>query len=288
MEFLFLILGLQIFQSECSQLVNYKFGLNFGQIFYDYSESGNYGQNGASTSVDTSDTIPTKTGAYFSTTNDCFIKLPPNSIKSSSISIGPTFSIVMWLNSLDNQDVYILNRFKDSSNYFYLKRIEASNYLIARISRESYDSADKVRTSESLIKGNSKLEKWNYLIMVNEGATTKFYAKNTQILAIIQTSSYSESGSFEHYIGYTSTSFEGIMWSFHLYNSIVNPSDFYSSSYTPGNCLVQICPVSCNPSFKFSSGDYCMSIVFEYTCTSCLYGCKDGVCLDCSGCSSFI
>ena len=88
MELLFLILGLLIHQTKSSQLVYYKFGTNFGQVFYDYSGSGNHGQNGASTLVDNSDTIPTKTGAYFSTSNECFIKLPPNSIKSSSISLG--------------------------------------------------------------------------------------------------------------------------------------------------------------------------------------------------------
>ena len=127
---------------------------------------------------------------------------------------------------------------------------------------------------------------WNYLIMVNEGGQTKFYTNNTQILQITQTLSYSESGSFEHYIGYTSESYQGVMWSFYLYDTAVNPSDFFSSSYTPGNCLVDICPSSCKPALKENNQDYCMLEAMEYSCNSCLYGCKNGICLDCSSCSS--
>ena len=44
--------------SLASNIVHYKFGSNFGQIFYDYSGFGNHGQNGASITTTTSDTVP--------------------------------------------------------------------------------------------------------------------------------------------------------------------------------------------------------------------------------------
>jgi hypothetical protein len=80
---------------EASKIVEYKFGINFGQVFYDYSDSFNHGQNGQNISTTTSDTIPTDRGAYFTSSFNSYIKLPPNEKVSSSLSIGSIFSQII-------------------------------------------------------------------------------------------------------------------------------------------------------------------------------------------------
>ena len=60
-----------------SSIVNYKFGSNFGQIVYDYSNSGNHATNGYYMTSDMHDTLSTDRGAYFLDQNR-LIRLPPN------------------------------------------------------------------------------------------------------------------------------------------------------------------------------------------------------------------
>ena len=83
-----------------SNLVRYKFNSNFGQIFYDYSGSGNHGQNGDSIDPDYSDTIPTSRGAYFKDSYN-YIKLPNNDIQLSALNLGSQFSILMWFHHFE-------------------------------------------------------------------------------------------------------------------------------------------------------------------------------------------
>ena len=115
-----------------SSLVSYKFGSNFGQLFYDYSESGNHGQNGNSLYVDTSDTIPTDRGAYFSNSFG-YIKLPPNNIQPNPLSLGIEFSIIMWLHTIDNiNENHILYRISnDNATFLYLRRDPTFNRLFS-------------------------------------------------------------------------------------------------------------------------------------------------------------
>ena len=124
--------------SSASNIVYYKLSSNFGQIFYDYSGSGNHGQNGDSTTTTTSDTIPTRRGAYFSLTS--FIMLPPNSVNTISMTLGPDFSLAMWFMTQDNSDYYLSYRHKGSSEYFYVQRKDEKNCLNARIKRTDFDS----------------------------------------------------------------------------------------------------------------------------------------------------
>ena len=123
-----------------SKLVEYKFGSNFGQIFYDYSESGNHGQNGASTSTTVSDTLPTDRGAYFQTSTQSYIMLPPNDFVSTGISIGSTFSLIMWIKSLDNTDYYLSMRYLNANNFVSIIRVDVGNTLRTQIKRTGYDS----------------------------------------------------------------------------------------------------------------------------------------------------
>ena len=169
MDRLGLILMFLSLQTNSSQLAYYKFGSNFGQIFYDYSGSGNHGQNGYTLENDDRDTKPTRTGAYFTVQQSCYIMLPPNNIKSSSISIGSTFSIVMWFNSLDDGDGYLTYRERDSSNYFNLVRQKSQSLLKIYIKRDlsgsTYDSSDIYTLDDTI-------PKCKFLVSVNTTCIT--------------------------------------------------------------------------------------------------------------------
>lgn len=82
------------------RIARFKFGSNFGEIFYDYSGYMNHGQNGESIYNKNQDTIPTDRGVYF--VNEAYITLPPNEINPSPIDLGVTFSIVQWIKPYDN------------------------------------------------------------------------------------------------------------------------------------------------------------------------------------------
>lgn len=127
------------FCTLAKQLVYYKFGSNFGQIFYDYSGNGNHGQNGNSISNITNDIIPTDRGAYYVGVSN-YIMLPPNDKVPTPISLESTFSILLWVKPLDNRNYYITYRIKDASNYFFILKVDIGNILRTRIARDSYDS----------------------------------------------------------------------------------------------------------------------------------------------------
>jgi hypothetical protein len=131
-----LVLILLLSTSLSTNVVYYKFGSNFGQIFYDYSGMGNHGQNGESITSNIKDTIPTDRGAYFDLSTNTYIKLPPNNIKTSSLQLGSTFSIVMWFRPsyvASDTEYYLTKRFKDSNNFLYWKRDEEDKELEVEI-----------------------------------------------------------------------------------------------------------------------------------------------------------
>ena len=137
MVLLYITLSIKILCLSASNLVNYKFGSNFGQIFYDYSGLANHGQNGISLDVDAYDTIPIDRGTYFNTQSSV-IKLPPNNIKNDILKLGDYFSIIMWLYPMQtNSDHRIYMRYRRSGWHdLYLKYDYESNniYSILRYS----------------------------------------------------------------------------------------------------------------------------------------------------------
>ena len=133
-----------------SNIVNYKFGSNFGQIFYDYSGSGNHGMNGNSTISDPYDTISIDRGAYFPTQN-LYIRLPPNEYVPNSFNLNGDFSILMWFSTFHlPADYYITRRYNSNmSNLLSLSRTIFQNFN-TRLLQPPYDSGN-VASSPSYI-----------------------------------------------------------------------------------------------------------------------------------------
>lgn len=95
------------------KLLEYRPSVNFGQIFYDYSENFQSGVNGFSSSTTISDTIATDRGAYFQD-NTGVITMPPNDVILSSFSLPIESSLVLWVNVLLAGTIfYMENSFSD-------------------------------------------------------------------------------------------------------------------------------------------------------------------------------
>ena len=66
--------------------------------------------------------------------------LPPNDFVSTGISIGSTFSLIMWIKSLDNTDYYLSMRYLNANNFVSIIRVDVGNTLRTQIKRTGYDS----------------------------------------------------------------------------------------------------------------------------------------------------
>lgn len=112
------------------KLVEYRFGVNFGQVFVDYSGNNYHSVNGNSHSTTSKDTTPTDRGSFFY--NDInAITIPKNTLVTTDLTISNTFTILCWFNS-GGKDGILFNRYKagDSlNNYLTVSKIGLGNKL---------------------------------------------------------------------------------------------------------------------------------------------------------------
>jgi hypothetical protein len=90
-----LFLNLLCYKVFSNKLVEYKFGINYGQVFFDYSLNGLNAVNGDSSKSNNLDTTATDRGAFFRD-NKNIISLPPNDWNTSSFLLPSTFTINIW------------------------------------------------------------------------------------------------------------------------------------------------------------------------------------------------
>ena len=91
--YLFILFLQALYLVPGSKLVEYRFGVNFGQVFYDYSENSLYGINGVSSTTLTSDTLATDRGAYFAEGTEV-VTFPPNDKSSINFLLPSQYSII--------------------------------------------------------------------------------------------------------------------------------------------------------------------------------------------------
>lgn len=108
---------------------------------------------------------------------------------------------------------------------------------------------------------------------------TVFFLMGTKKLDKTIYYSYDEKqNNMKSYIGYKNDvegSFNGFIWSFTIFNSLITLGDYYDAVYIPGNCLTDMCPSSCNPSIKINGVSYncyneCNNF-YQGHCISCIY-----------------
>ena len=219
----------------------YHFGYNFGQVFKDLSGSTSYAINGDTTSSEVSDTKPTDRGAYFSGTT--YIKCPPNSETTSTISLSSPFTFVVWTISDTSEGVVWIHE-KDANNYFVIYR-DAGKKVAYRLKTGSSDSTLRVMATDSF-----KEKIWKLLYVSYSHPSLSVYVSPGYSDSVSMTSTYSESGSYTSYLGKSWSSFtgyKGFIYYCQITNTALNYQSFIGSSST--NCLVANC-ASCTESIK--------------------------------------
>jgi hypothetical protein len=111
-----------------SIMFQYKPGVNYGQIFYDYSGNGRHAVNGYSSLTTDYDTTPTDRGAYFNSTGLNVITFPSNN-KVAQFPLPSTFTAYMWLFREENGSEQYLFIRTTKTNYIDLMKFGNNIYL---------------------------------------------------------------------------------------------------------------------------------------------------------------
>ena len=95
-----------------------------------------------------------------------------------------------------------------------------------------------------------------------------------------------------HIGGFTDSvanSFNGFMWGYVLHDTVIAPSTYLYSYYTPGTCLYGQCQTFCSPAFYYNGATVCLSTNLHQnqnsagaSCMGCSNGCLGTTCLDCA------
>lgn len=90
-----------------TRLIEYRFGVNYGEIFHDFSGNSLHAVNGKSSETSESNTIATDRGAYF-LGGDTQITLSSNNYVPSFFILGNTFTMAAWVNLKIQMGIYFL------------------------------------------------------------------------------------------------------------------------------------------------------------------------------------
>lgn len=274
----------------CANLVEYRLGYNYGQVFHDFSENSQTGVNGDSSETTDYDTYFTDRGAYFGGDSQR-ITLPLNDKTSTSLLLPSTFAISFWVLSEDTSGV-IFYHYKDENNYFYLERFLTGKKIEFRLQIDNYDSTSLKASGNSF-----PCRIWNFITLVVSQTTVNLYHDTVSVLILTLQSPYIESGIYSTTIGRSITSnlsFKGFIWYFIITSNV----DFYLlliSSVSSNTCLLstQACTIPCNPAFIDPYiGTGCLSTEINYlkdssgnSCSCGDFSCIGSQCLSCL-CSS--
>ena len=268
------LLLLSLCLTVSSQILQYSFYKNFGQVFYDYSLNEFYGTNGQSTSIDNSDTTPTDRGAYFSEDNS-LITLPLLSKSSTPLQLPgtyPSISILIWFNqvqsggrrldggcsrSLDGDGCrlrsldgcessqssdYLFYRGSGSSNYFYIK-LTSNQHIAVRLKTASTDTND-LTSSGSYQNSKPYLDAWSFVCLTFDTNIIKVYLDGQQVTTHSLTFTYAEAtNTYSSTIGHSdgsTNSFKGYVWEFQIVSGAIAQSSYCSTTSTSASsCLLQ-------------------------------------------------
>ena len=282
---LFPLILVIISQAVSSAIFDYRFGLNFGKIFFDYSGNNLVAVNGISYNDSSTITTATDRGAYFSV-GDCRISLPSNDLVQYPI-YPSVFSLVVWA-IFQDYSYYIFSR---SSGAYFIKisRYSTQNQLSFHIKTLNFDTSELFSPISILPPSNFYLDIWTLIILTISTSLSLSVNSNT-IISYTPPSPYSESGSYTTSLGYPSlsTSLVGIVWTLLLLDAPASVSDYLSPSSAA--CLVPGCS-PCSPGIVSEGVAGCLSTQssptvdsFGTNCPDCSGGCSQSTCLVCTAC----
>ena len=246
--------------NKCTQTLSHILSLNLQQIkgLVPDSQSSFVSLTGSSSSFyptfDSSDPWPQiYRGYYFNGAS--YLQLPPNSADSSTITFGNAFVFTFWIRAKSDGIVIV----KQDSSYDYCLRIYLTGFKLAVDFKLSSISSASSSTSLGSI--------WNYVIVrVKFLSTGKSYLEvvvngNTESFSLgdgayedLQSSFTMTVGAVLGSSGYSSY-FTGFLYTFDVYSSYVDVSD-YTSSCDESDFSCSVCPTSTGACIDLCEVDY--------------------------------
>ena len=141
-----------------AKLAEYRFGNNFGQVFLDYSGNSQTAINGESVTDTKKDVICTGRGIFING-GDSQVKMPPNTVQTTSFVLPSTWSVIMWVNS-DSDDGVLFHRFNSNNQWWlfpevYVNRVDKDDQISSTINL--WGIANTVKsTGKKFVSGNFK------------------------------------------------------------------------------------------------------------------------------------
>jgi hypothetical protein len=258
------------FLSSASKILEYRFGMNFGQVFYDYSGNGRHALNGRLSSVDGDDGTSTDRGIYFYNTQ---ITLPSNTIVPAMAPLAPIFSIVTWAMILNGGELEFLNLY-NGQNVFFVTKIFGSPLY--------YEFEEKNPSNTSTLNfgsGNIQNNKWQLVISTFVHTILTVYINGALLFTTDLGFEYQTQTYTSFYIwGYSNI----FMWNYLLLDTETTPSDYFVSSSSV--CLLAGgCQATCSPGIIDSNlGTGCLSIVSSRNTYSSGVSCSSSCSKSCS------
>ena len=251
--------------AECL-LVEYKFSINFGKFFWDYSGNNHHGENQLS-----SNTIYlTDRGIYLLST-DSRINTPDN------LQLPTSVTYLAWVMPTDSE-FRLLFRVKDTNNRYHLGRKASTNAVYIHV--DFGGTADKYGPNESF-----PASQWSLVVLRHDG--TSFHAYVNTVLQVSLTHSFSiQFSGFKTGVGtYFASSFtvvHAFVWNYVIMAEAPTYSSYFDAAGS-SNCLLKAGTCSsCSFAIVDSSlGAGCLSTNMDYTksssggsCGSTSYGCS--------------
>ena len=143
-----------ILQGRGQKILEYRPGVNYGQVLRDYSNNGRHAVSGSTSAAEAIDVIPTDRGCYIDGSKSQKLSLPVNDISTSAFNIPSTFMIALWVLIDGDQEGLVYARYKDSSNFFYLRRYQVNDSAAVKIALNGIIMGEGSLATSSFIKGN--------------------------------------------------------------------------------------------------------------------------------------
>ena len=225
-----------------SNLVEYRPGVNFGNVFYDYSGNGMSGVSGTSSADTTNNLICTDRGAYFSGATKV-LTFPSNNIATTALLLPSTYAIIFWVNIMAYNSAYLYYSSQTgSNNLIYLQTGATPNLLIVQV---KITGTSLTSTPFSIPAPTS----WNF-IAFTYGPTAGSVISGNNVVAYTFTqpvANYAESGTFVRTIGGNENGFQGFLWYVAIVNTVTTVGNYVTA--TSNNCLTSACTVGCTPAW---------------------------------------
>ena len=283
--YLFILFLQALYLVPGSKLVEYRFGVNFGQVFYDYSENSLYGINGVSSTNLTSDTLATDRGAYFVEGTEV-VTFPPNDKSSINFLLPSQYSIIFWAN------IYAST---GRTDYLYYSKAADGNHVYLTLTSSTIQMQVRINGyTETSSQFQFSMNTWCLLVFVFDLTTASLVVNNSVLgLVNIVPQDFSETMQRNRSLGGNGSSFGGFLW----YTSILDDVTSYPTYMAASSsvCLTTSCTSPCYPAFVDPyKGKGCISTASLSTqnankvncpVLSPVAGCFKQVSLVCSSCS---